>query len=77
VAKLRAVMQDPEPKLPPPDPDPEPLYPPIRPEPDPVEPGPDVMPQIDPTETPQFEFRNSRGLDGSGNEREPEPPKEP
>jgi hypothetical protein len=41
-------MKDPEPKLPPPDPDPEPLYPPTRPEPDPIEPGPDVLPQIDP-----------------------------
>jgi hypothetical protein len=59
VAKLLAVMQDPEPKLPPPDPDPEPLYPP--PKPDPVEPDPDVVPQFDPV-TPQFEFSSSLAL---------------
>ena len=38
------VMQDPEPKLPPPDPEP---VPPRR-EPNPNEPDPDVVPQIDP-----------------------------
>jgi len=61
VTTLLAVMQEPEPKLPPPDPDPEPLYPPT--EPDPVEPGPDVVPQIDPV-TPQFEFRSSLAVSG-------------
>ena len=44
------VLQDPEPKLPPPDPDPEPLNP--VPGPNPDEPDPDVVPQIDP-EIPQ------------------------
>src|ERR1700722_16849371 len=47
----RAAMRDPDPKLPPPDPDPEPQDPPI-PGPNPDEPGPDVVPQIDP-ELPQ------------------------
>jgi hypothetical protein len=42
------VMQTPEPKLPPPDPDPDPLAPPSLPGPNPDEPGPDVVPQIDP-----------------------------
>ena len=44
------VMQDPDPKLPPPDPDPvpEPLAPPSLPEPDPDEPSPDLIPQIEP-----------------------------
>jgi hypothetical protein len=43
-------MQDPEPKLPPADPDPDPLVPASLPlpEPDPDEPGPDLLPQIDP-----------------------------
>lgn len=44
-------MQDPDPKLPPPEPDPDPLGPPV-PGPNPDEPGPDVLPQIDPL-TPQ------------------------
>src|SRR5580698_4030148 len=39
----RALMRDPDPKLPPPDPDPEPSDPPI-PGPNPDEPGPDVVP---------------------------------
>jgi hypothetical protein len=43
-----AVIQDPEPTLPPPDPDPDPVTPPSLPEPEPDEPGPDLMPQSDP-----------------------------
>lgn len=40
-------MHGPEPALLPPDPDPDPLYPPV-PVQEPDEPGPDVLPQIDP-----------------------------
>jgi hypothetical protein len=39
-AGRNGVMQDPEPKLPPPDPDPDPLAPPSLPGPNPDEPGP-------------------------------------
>jgi hypothetical protein len=42
----RIVMRVSEPKLPPPDPDPDPGSPAPRPNPD--EPGPDIVPQIDP-----------------------------
>ena len=49
-------MQNSEPKLPPRDPNPDPLDPPFPgpnpAEPVPDEPGPDVVPQVDP-ETPQ------------------------
>ena len=48
----RAVMRDPDPKLPPPNPDPEPPDGPPIPRPTPDEPGPDVVPQVDP-EIPQ------------------------
>jgi hypothetical protein len=41
-------MKEPEPQLPPEDPDPDPLYPPGIPGPNPDEPGPDMMPQVDP-----------------------------
>lgn len=40
-------MRDQDPKLPPADPDPEPPGPPI-PGPNPDEPGPDVVPHVDP-----------------------------
>jgi hypothetical protein len=39
----------PDPKLPSPDPDPAPLAPPPLPGPDPDEPGPDLIPQMDPS----------------------------
>ena len=43
----RVVVKVSEPKLPPPDPDPDPVGPPV-PGPNPDEPGPDVVPQLDP-----------------------------